>query len=389
MTLQQEKFTTKAKQTGRRLIDGLFGNRNARQQQEEELQQLLQGYAHLAEEREDRLNFIDSISRKATVPASHIIEILNKLIHQEEQSDPQSLYAAMMDNVKQLSAFLQQLQNDETGDFNIQEETVNAVASSPSATKRPVIVLATGDEETGQRLKTMLNADYEIHKCRNGWQALAEVYRNGADAIMAETKMDVIDGLTMCRRLRSNPQSSLIPIILMADDDEQRLQALQHGADLCIASSTNADVITCSINNLLKGRRQMQLNYEQQRRAELQEIPELKKKSANEKLMERVMSTIYKNLKDSSLSVDMIADEVGMSRVHLHRKMKEIVGQTPHDFIRQLRLEQATRLLATGDMNITEVVYACGFSNAASFSTTFKNVYGLTPSEYMAEKLKA
>ena len=84
----------------------------------------------------------------------------------------------------------------------------------------------------------------------------------------------------------------------------------------------------------------------------------------------------------------MIASEVGISRVHLHRKMKELTGHTPHDFIRSLRLKQAANLLANQKMNIAEVVYACGFSNAASFSTMFKSVYGMSPREYMREQQK-
>ena len=387
MELLQEKNNTKGKWTGRRLLDGLFGNRHSHQQQdrEEELQQLLQEYAHQAEERADRLNCIDSISQQAAAPVSRLIELLNKLMNQEGQDELHIIYKEMMDDAKLLSALIQQLQSETSGTM-----VKRPAPDSPTLThKRPVMILATADEETGQRIKAALSTEYEIRKCSNGWQVLAEVYRNGADVIMAEIQMGTMDGLTMCSRLRSNPQTSLIPVILLTDNDEQRLQALQHGADMCIAASAEADIITCSVNNLLKGRLQMQLNYEQQRRAEQHEEPVVKKKSANEKLIDRVMDIIYKNLKDPSLSVDMIAAEVGMSRVHFHRKMKEIVGQTPHDFIRQLRLERAARLLATGDMNITEVIYACGFANASSFSTTFKNVYGLTPSEYMAEKQKA
>ena len=97
------------------------------------------------------------------------------------------------------------------------------------------------------------------------------------------------------------------------------------------------------------------------------------------------MTAINHHLNDSDLSVDFIADEVGISRVHLHRKMKELTGQTPHDFIRNLRLKQAANLLSRPGMNITEVVYACGFNNAASFSTIFKKFYGMTPREYMRE----
>ena len=97
------------------------------------------------------------------------------------------------------------------------------------------------------------------------------------------------------------------------------------------------------------------------------------------------MDCINKNLKNSDLSVDMIADEVGISRVHLHRKMKELTGQTPHDFIRNIRLKRAAYLLANQGVNVTEVMYACGFSNSASFSTLFKKFYGVSPRDYMRE----
>jgi len=97
------------------------------------------------------------------------------------------------------------------------------------------------------------------------------------------------------------------------------------------------------------------------------------------------MTTINARLNDSDLSVDMIAEEVGISRVHLHRKMKELTGQTPHDFIRNIRLKRAATLLAGQGMNVTEVMYACGFSSSASFSTLFKKFYGMSPRDYMRE----
>lgn len=414
METQQKKNATKTKWSGRRFIDGLFGNRNSRQQldREEELQLLLQNYERLVKEQEDKLSYCAVIGQQATDTIARLVKMLNELMQDDAPPHQYDTCATMLADAELLSNLIQQLQPDALYiNNNVLEPTSPTIPTSPTSpttptpptspttptkpappqlSKRPVLILATQDEAIGQRLNAMLHHDYSIRKCSNGWQVLAEAYRNGANAIVAEAQMDTMDGITMCSRLRSNPQTSLIPVILITDDETQRLQALQQGADMCIAASAETGVITYSVNNLLKGRRQMQLNYEQQRRVEKHEAPELnKKKSANEKLMERIMDTIYKNLTDSSLNVDKIADEVGMSRVHLHRKMKEIVGQTPHDFIRQLRMERATRLLAAGDMNITEVVYACGFSNAASFSTTFKHVYGLTPSEYMAEKQKA
>lgn len=94
------------------------------------------------------------------------------------------------------------------------------------------------------------------------------------------------------------------------------------------------------------------------------------------------MEVINHNLGNSDLSVDMIAKEVGVSRVHLYRKMKEITNQTPHSFFSNLRIKQAAKLLQDPHQSITEVMYACGFSSPASFSTTFKANYGVSPREY-------
>ena len=144
------------------------------------------------------------------------------------------------------------------------------------------------------------------------------------------------------------------------------------------------DILRRTIGNLIHMYHTLQLKYG--RNDQLEELVEdVKMKSPDEKLLERVMSVINHNLGNADLSVDRIADEVGISRVHLHRKMKELTGQTPHDFIRNIRMKKAANLLASADMNVSEVMYACGFSNAASFSTVFKKMYGMSPREYMNE----
>ena len=101
--------------------------------------------------------------------------------------------------------------------------------------------------------------------------------------------------------------------------------------------------------------------------------------------MEQVMKVINDNMDNEDLSVDMIAREVGLSRVHLHRRMKELTNQTPHAFIRNTRLQYAEKLLTHSNKTITDIMFSCGFSNPASFSTMFKNFYGSSPRDYMQD----
>ena len=105
-------------------------------------------------------------------------------------------------------------------------------------------------------------------------------------------------------------------------------------------------------------------------------------KSNDEILMNKVMKTINDHLADPALNVEMLASNVGMSRVHMHRKLKELTNQSARDFIRSIRLKQAANLLREKNLSISEVAYATGFSNLSHFSNTFRDFYGISPTEY-------
>ena len=108
----------------------------------------------------------------------------------------------------------------------------------------------------------------------------------------------------------------------------------------------------------------------------------------DELLMERIMKSVNKNLSNSDFNVDMLTQEVGISRAQLHRKMKEMTGISTSEFIRNIRLEQAARLLREQKINITQVAYTVGFSNLAHFSTIFRKHFGISPSEYMEQNVE-
>lgn len=251
---------------------------------------------------------------------------------------------------------------------------------------RAKIVIAEDDEEIRNFLEAELGTDYEVHTCVNGREALGEVLRTLPDIVVSDVMMPEMDGNTLCSKLKTNPNTNYIPVILLTakSRDEDKLEGLETGADAYIVKPFNMDILRRTIVNLINMHRLLRLKFE--RNDDLEEqVSDIQLKSPDEKLLERIMDCINKNLSNSDLSVDMIADQAGISRVHLHRKMKELTGQTPHDFIRNIRLKKAAQLLANQGMNVTEVMYACGFSNSASFSTVFKRFYGMSPRDYMHE----
>ena len=267
----------------------------------------------------------------------------------------------------------------------VTEEPV-AQEELPKMNRRQKLVVVEDDAEIRDYLDTELSTDYDIIKCTNGKEGLQATLKELPDLVISDIMMPEMDGNTLCSKIKTNATTSHIPVILLTakSREEDQLEGLATGADAYIVKPFNMDILRRTIVNLIHSHQLLQLKYG--RNDQLEELVEdIKMKSPDEKLLERVMTVINKNLGNSDLSVDKIADEVGISRVHLHRKMKELTGQTPHDFIRNIRLKKAASLLSLGDMNVSEVMYACGFSNAASFSTVFKKLYGVSPREFMNE----
>ena len=102
----------------------------------------------------------------------------------------------------------------------------------------------------------------------------------------------------------------------------------------------------------------------------------------DEALMERIVQSVNQHLDDSEFAVEQLCSEVGISRAHLHRKMKEMTGMPVTEFIRNIRLEQAARLLRERKLNITQVAYSVGFSNLGYFSTVFRKHFGVSPRDF-------
>ena len=257
------------------------------------------------------------------------------------------------------------------------------------SSQQTTIVIAEDDDEIRQYLEQELSQKYEVKCCSNGRDALAMVLKCSPDLLLSDIMMPEMDGNTLCSTVKSNPQTNDIPVVLLTAKtrEEDKLEGLETGADAYIEKPFNLDILLRTIHNLIQSRQHLRMKYGRTDKME-EHVESVSIKSPDEKLLERVMQVINKNISNSSLSVDSLADEVGISRVHLHRKMKELTGKTPHEIIRNIRLKQAANLLASGDMNITEVVYACGFGNAASFSTIFKRFYGMSPRDYMQEHLE-
>ena len=303
-----------------------------------------------------------------------------EIIEEEEMKKDQNNELAEAEQEEQLAE-----NNDQPA------ETLNNSDTTPASAKgaKAEIVIVEDEEDIQEYLKAQLSSDFKIRTYPNGKVALNEILKNKPDLVISDIMMPEMDGTTLCAKLKSNINTNDVPIILLTakSREEDQLEGLQTGADAYILKPFNMDILHRNIINLLTVRRTLRNKFTGNE-SQNHQVEQIEMQTPDNSLMQRVMEVINENINDSDLSVDMIAQKVGISRVHLHRKMKELTNQTPHSFIRNIRLQQAAKLLKDGKQSITEVMYACGFSNSASFSTMFKNLYGCSPREYMQNAMK-
>ena len=203
------------------------------------------------------------------------------------------------------------------------------------------------------------------------------------DLVISDVMMPEMDGLTLLKRIKDNPQISQLPVIMLTSkaEVENKLEGLKSGADAYIAKPFNMEELHIQIDNLIDNVRRLRGKFSgavaQEERGENIEV-----KGYDDALMERVMRSVNANMSNPNFNVDMMATDVGISRAQLHRRMKEITGLSSGKFLRNLRMEQAARLLREDAVNVAQVADLVGYADQAHFSTAFKAHFGLSPTEY-------
>jgi AraC-like DNA-binding protein len=196
--------------------------------------------------------------------------------------------------------------------------------------------------------------------------------------------MPVMDGIELCKKIKQNININYIPVILLTAKTgiEDKMAGLETGADAYIPKPFSTDYLQKSIENLLENRKRISSRFENREKID-EKISEIQIKSNDDTLMEKIIKVINENISNPELNVEMLAQEVGLSRVHLYRKLKELTNLSARDFIRSIRLKQAAKLLISKKINISEVAYTTGFSNLSHFSDSFKDFFGESPKEYI------
>lgn len=250
--------------------------------------------------------------------------------------------------------------------------------------KKHSILIVEDEDEIRNYLLTELGSHFRVLSCSNGKEALDLIMHHMPDLVLSDIMMPEVNGITLLRKLKQNIKTNHIPVILLTAKNSEKdyIEGLSLGADAYIAKPFNLDILITTIENLIKNREILRNNFSG-KQEQNDNIEVAQPQSADEKLMQKVLKVINKNLNNPDLNAEMIAAEVGISRVHLYRKLKELTNQSTRDFIRNIRLKQAEILLKSEkNYSMSEIAQLVGFNNTTYFSNAFKELYGVSPSKY-------
>lgn len=260
-------------------------------------------------------------------------------------------------------------------------ESSRAVQKSHSR-KDCKILVADDDMEVARYIKMELGMWYSVNIVSNGADALQALLADQYDLLISDVMMPEMDGITLLKNVKQNPNISDVPVILLTSkaEVEDRLRGLENGADAFIAKPFTVSELHITIDNLISNVRRLRGKFSGMQTQD-DKIDNVEMEDNDKRLMEKIVSAVNNNYTDSDYGVEQLASDVGLSRVQLHRKMKQLTGIAASDFIRNIRLKQAARLISENNVNISQVAYAVGFKSLAHFSTLFKKYYGVSPSE--------
>ncbi len=246
------------------------------------------------------------------------------------------------------------------------------------------VAVVDDDAEICTFLKTELGETYNIMTYPNGKDALTGIVETVPDLIISDVVMPEMDGITLLKRIKASTKLSHIPVILLTSksDHQALIKGLEEGAEAYIDKPFNLEELEARVASLIGNRLRVKGKFSGAQEQE-DTVRQIELKGINEELMQRIMKVVNERIDDSDFNVEALSDAVGVSRSQLHRRVKDITGISVGEFIRNLRLQQAARLLEKGDTSIAQVTYATGFSNPTHFSTAFKKHFGVSPTEYM------
>ena len=251
--------------------------------------------------------------------------------------------------------------------------------------EKPLALIVDDNEDLVAFMKDSLSLYFRIQSASNGREAWQKISELMPDIIVSDVMMPEMDGNELCRWVKTDKRTSDIPMILLTARQavEDKVEGLTIGADDYVTKPFNVEIL------ILRMRKLIDLSKKRKAKSLIDPEPsEIAITSLDEKLVENAIKYVEANIGRCDLSVEELSRGLGMSRVHLYKKLLQITGKTPIEFIRVIRLKRAAQMLRESQQNVSEIAYQLGFNNPKYFSKYFKDEFGVLPSVYQEREGK-
>ena len=264
----------------------------------------------------------------------------------------------------------------------IPNDVISDSHSSPSSPLTSHLLIVDDSDDMLEFLFGSLNQQYQIATAHDGIEALDQLSKQSFDLIISDWMMPRMDGAEFCKQVRSNPQTSHIPFILLTakTDDQSKVEGMDIGADAYIEKPFSPQYLEACIRNIITLRRKLIEKFSSEPTASVTEIAS---NPTDDKFLTQMNKIIEENIANSDLSVNFLAADLGISRSGLFAKIKTLADVTPNEMIQIIRLKRAARLLREGKYLVSEVGYMVGFSNPSYFTKCFQKQFGIKPGDYI------
>lgn len=253
----------------------------------------------------------------------------------------------------------------------------------------PLVLVVEDNEAFRTFLTDNLKKQFAVLEAGNGAEALSQMAQHTPDLILSDVMMPVMDGVDFCKKVKSNPDTQRIPIILISAKNSQgaQMEGYEAGADYYISKPFSMSLLLMHCQKCIEQyglMKDLKGVAPQEKAVEIQ-LSEISVISENQVFMEKMIALVEAHMESPDFSVEALSSLMVMSRVNLYRKLMHITGKTPLEFIRLVRMKRAAQWLEKPQESIADIAYRVGFNNPKTFAKYFKETYGVLPSEYMKQ----
>lgn len=249
--------------------------------------------------------------------------------------------------------------------------------------KEYTVLIVENEADVQTFLMGALSEHYNVTLANNGLEGLEQLKLKEPDLIVSDIMMPEMDGFEFCEKIKSDTTTCHIPVLLLTalGENQDIIKGLEFGADEYISKPFSIKHLELRIEKLIQNNVQLKAYFSKNSALPQKDIGMSKR---DKEFLGKVIEIVEKNISNSNFGVEELASKIGLSTSHFYRRLKQLTGQIPNVYLRNYRLQRAAELLGNNEgLNVAEVMYQIGIESNSYFSTSFKKLHGVSPSEYL------